>query len=242
MAIHSHPRPHVETGGGFGRMRRGRRLALLVFVPIGVYLAGMLAIAAFVVRPPASGWIGLGVLAALALLAGAAALVLVPRLRANAPRRHPRPGPLYRLLVVSDADVEPGELATAVGARVVGRAAEVRVVAPIVAGPLHFLTEDERQERGQAGRRLHAALRSLEAAGIHARGAVGTDDPLQAAGDALAAFPADEILVVAPLPSARSWLEDDFELRARDLFGVPVTTVFGTPARPPRGRPLAAHR
>ena len=46
---------------------------------------------------------------------------------------------------------------------------------------------------------------------------LGGDDPLQAIGDALAGFPANEILVVAALDRRRSGLEHDLERNVRDI-------------------------
>ncbi len=204
-----------------------RSLALLVFVPIGVYLLTMILIAALVTHPPALGWVGLGAASAIGLLAGAAALRLFARTRTNSVRTHPHPGPLYRLLVVADTDVEPAELVSAVRLRLLERDAEVHLVAPVVPSAFHFFTDDEEHERAATNRRLEKAQRALAAAGIEARGMLGTDDPLQATADALAGFRADEILLVGTLEPARSWLDDDFEARARDLFDIPVATVYG---------------
>jgi hypothetical protein len=205
-----------------------RTLALIVYTTIGAYLAVLLGLALFVTTPPALGWVGLGVLTAIVLLAGTLVVVFFPRARTNADRIHPHEGGLYRLLVVTDAEVEPAELRSAVKLRVLGRRSEVRVVAPVVTpSALHFLADDEEGEHAAADDRLAATLHILESAGIEADGIVGTDDPLQAVGDALVAFPADEILLVASLPTTRTWLERDFEKQARDVFGVPVSTVYG---------------
>jgi hypothetical protein len=206
---------------------RKDRLVQLVFVPIGLYVAVMLGIAALVVHPPLLGWIGLAVSSVIALSAGALALAFFTRMRTNADRLHPRPAALYRLLVVTDVDVEPAQLRSSVRLRTTGRRAEVRVVAPVVTSPLHFFSADEEHEDAAARRRLRATLAALAKAGIPARGGLGTDDPLQAVGDALRGFPADEILLVTRLESTRSWVDRKFERRARDLFGVPVSTVFG---------------
>lgn len=207
-------------------------LALAIFVPVGVYLVAMLALAIFVLKPPALGWIGLGGLSAFLLLAGGAGLWLFPRMRTNAVRLHPHPADeaLYRLLVVLEVDVEAAELCSAVRLRLIGRDADVRVVAPVVVSPLHFVADDEGREDSEAHRRLRNALRALAEAGIRAQGTIGADDPLEAAGDELPGFPADEILLVGALESSRGWLDEGFESRARDLFGVPVATVFGRAA------------
>lgn len=208
---------------------RKEPLATLVFLPIGLYFVLMVLLAAFVVRPPLLGWIGLAVAATIALLAGIAAVAFFSRMRTNADRLHPHAGAVYRLLVVTDVDAEPAEICSAVGLRTLGRQADVRVIAPVVASRLHFVSADEARESSDAARRLQATMTALADAGIPARGAIGTDDPLQAVGDALSGFPADEILLVSAVEPVRGWIDRAFERRARDLFGVPVSTVFGAP-------------
>jgi len=207
---------------------RNQRLVTLALAPVILFLLVLALVAAFVTHPPVLGWVGLCILACGLLAAATAILVLLARMRTNAPRLHPGESDLHRLLVVTDADVEPAELSQAVRLRTLGRQTEVRVVAPVIADSvLHFLSEDEDAERDAARHRLSETLSSLAGVGIHAEGAVGTDDPLQAIGDAAADFRADEILLVALLPSARGWLDREAEEKIRDTFGVPVSTVFG---------------
>jgi hypothetical protein len=43
--------------------------------------------------------------------------------------------------------------------------------------------------------------------------------------DALAGFPANEILFAAPMPRQRIWLEHDLERKAGDLFGVHISSL-----------------
>jgi hypothetical protein len=216
-----------------------RSLTFLLFAPVVVYLVAMVAVAAFVTRPPALGWAGLAVASVVALLGATIALQLFTRNRANVVRPHPRSGSVHRLLVVADVDVEPAELRLATELRLVGRKSQVKLVAPVLPSAAHFIANDEERERAEAHLRLQRALRALAAGGIEAQGAVGGDDPLQAVGDALADFPADEILLVGTVASRRSWLDEGFERRARDLYDLPVSTVFG-PAPAPTAA-LAAH-
>ena len=182
-------------------------------------------VAAFVVKPPALGWIGFGVAATIGIVIAGIAAVLFPHTRANAARLHPRFGGHFSLLVVSDAHCASAGLCKAISDTLAGRAADVLVVAPVIASPLHFLAEDEEREREDARVRLSETLFGLTKLGIEARGVVGADDPLQAVGDALAGFPANEILLVSPPKRQEIWLEHGLAKQVRDLFGVRVSSV-----------------
>lgn len=74
-------------------MRLHRAPLLLFIVPVGVYVTVLLVLAFFVLHPPALGWIGLGVAAALALGIAGIATKLFTRMRVNADRLHPQAGP-----------------------------------------------------------------------------------------------------------------------------------------------------
>lgn len=198
---------------------------------IAAYVLVLLGLAIFYLHPPLVGWLGLLAVGVAASLLSLAAATVYPRLRTNAPHVHAHGEGVYRLLVVSDALADPDALGLAVLARTAGRPSEVRVVAPVVTGPLHFLAGDEDEERARAGGRLHAALDALAAVGVEAEGTVGDDDPLEAAADELALFHADELLFVGALEHRRGFGDRDFERQARDVFGLPCATVFGDPDR-----------
>ncbi len=203
-----------------------RRPYLAFFLlPVLAYLTLLLVVAALVLHPSALGWIGLGVAATAGLAIAAGASLLFPRSRMNAaPRRAPADGPL-RLLVVADLHCDETALCRAVHHAVGDLAAEVFVVAPVLASPLHFLTDAEGAETEDAQARLDEALLGLERLGVQAHGMVGTDDPLQAIGDALARFPAGEILLAVPEESRRAWLEHDLERNVRETYGLHVTSL-----------------
>jgi hypothetical protein len=206
--------------------RPGRSAGKFVFGVIAAYLAVIAVMGALVVQPSALGWVGFGVAALISLAVGAVVTTFGSRTRANADRRHPRPGDVRRLLVVVDADVPPAGVAAAVRRRVSLRPHEVRVIAPVLASPLHFFTDQEQQEAGAARERLERTLQAFRDSGIAAEGSVGTDDPLQAVGDTLSSFPADEILLAAEADvTRRSWLERGLEQRIRDEFGVHVASL-----------------
>jgi hypothetical protein len=203
-----------------------RSPVLFVFAPVALYLVVLVVLAATYLHPPLWGWIGLIALAATALATATLAVYALPRMGSNTVRQHPRPGSRYRLLVVIDGPIDADELRSAVRLRLVARRSEVRVVAPVLATPLDFLSGNEEREQRAAERHLDAALTALAREGIAAWGSVGADDPLQAVGDALVSYPADEILFLAPVQARRGWLDRDFEGRARDAFGLPVSTVL----------------
>lgn len=203
---------------------RGRPYLWLIFAPVLAYL-GVLLVVALLVHPTTLGWIGFGVAAAVALLIGGLAAVLYPRTRVNAVRTHPRPDDAFRLLVIADTEYAGPAFDRSVARAVTGRAAEVLVVAPVLTSTLHFVTDAEESEREAARARLTEALQRLASVGVVARGILGDDDPLQAIGDALAGFPASEILLVAPERGQRGWLDQDLEARARDTFGIHVSTA-----------------
>jgi hypothetical protein len=199
---------------------------LLIFIPIVAFIVLLFGVGVFVSHPSTLGWVGFAVVAVVSVSLGVVAAVLFPRSRINARRERPRIGDPFRLLVVADAGCREAALCDAVFDRALACDAEVFVVAPVVASPLHVLAEAESGERSEAAARLREALSALALHGIHARGIVGTDDPVLAVGDALAEFPATEILVVADDRSHRRWLERDLERTVRDAYGVHVSTVI----------------
>lgn len=204
-----------------------RRLpTLIVFGPLAFYLATLLVVAALYLHPPLLGWIGLALYATVGVVAGSLALRLFPRSEVAGERLHPHRDGRLRLLVLLDAAPGRALLPAAVRARASGHHVDALVVAPVLASPLHFLADDVTVEKDAAEDRLTSALGELAAAGIAARGHVGDEDPMQAIGDALGGFPADEILLVTTVPSRRSWLERGLERRIRDEFGVHVSLVL----------------
>lgn len=177
---------------------------------------------------PVGGWIGFGVVAALVATLSIGAIVLLERVEdgAGADRAVPLPLPgdgRRRVLVVADVGCEAADACPAILAYLPDGTADVLVVAPSIVSPLHRLTDDDARERAAAGRRLDEVLAALAGRGVQARGLVGAETPLEAIEDALAAFPADEIVVLAPPPDQARWSEVDLVARARAAFGRPVT-------------------
>jgi hypothetical protein len=130
------------------------------------------------------------------------------------------PSERRRVLVISNETVEAETLHATI-ARGVG-ATEVMVVAPALSSRLRYWTNDDAQARHSAEARLESCLRALDEAGVDAHGSVGDANPMLAIEDALAVFPADELLI-ATHPEARSnWLAHDLVARACARFSLPV--------------------
>ena len=196
---------------------RATRLTVLVFaVPVAAYIALLALVAALWIKPPLIGWIGLAVVALLSTAIGVGAYVLFPRMSVNAePVAAPERG---RLLVLADTTAPVPELCDTIAAQLAGRDAEVLVVAPVLPSPSHYVAVDEAGARADAEARLARVVAGLRAAGLSASGRIGTDEPVQALGDALADFPAAEVLIVTAGDGV--WLERGLFERARPFAPV----------------------
>jgi hypothetical protein len=186
-------------------MRIARNPVLLVALPVLGYLTLLVLVGALWVKPPLLGWIGFGVVGAIGALLGTAGAVLFPRMRVAVPDAPARAAEGPGVLVLVDTSCTGGAFCESIAARVHGRDAIVHVVAPVLPSALHYLTDDERADSEEAERRLEAVLYQLRRRGVEASGGLGDDDPLQAIADALAWFPAGELVIVTPTRS--HWLE-----------------------------------
>ena len=96
--------------------------------------------------------------------------------------------------------------------------------------PTHGNVIYDEAERDAARLRVELASAFLRQEGIELTGEIGDEDPFQATMDALAGFPADEI-VVSTLPQTRSgWLRRDLIERIREEAGRPVEHVVTDPS------------
>ncbi len=99
---------------------------------------------------------------------------------------------------------------------------EVLVVAPALNRRLaHYVSDTDAAVRA-ARERLDRAIGWLVEAGIEARGEVGDADPVLAIEDALAGFPATEIVISTHPPERSNWLEKDIVRRAGECSGLPI--------------------
>jgi hypothetical protein len=106
--------------------------------------------------------------------------------------------------------------------------ADVLVVAPALNAWLRRWMSDEDEARRRAERGA-AFVQDLERRGIHADSRVGDADPVQAIADALAMFPADEIMI-AGAPERPTRLAAELASRASRRFALPIFRA-GEPLR-----------
>jgi hypothetical protein len=133
----------------------------------------------------------------------------------------------YRVLVVANETVGGRALLTEIQNRCRGRSSEILVVVPaLTSSRMEPWASDVDGALQEARGRLDQSLRRMEAAGINARGQVGDhDEPNAALGDALRAFPADELIIATHPPERSRWLERGVVERAREEVPLPITHV-----------------
>jgi hypothetical protein len=220
--------------------RLGGRTELVLFALGGavLYLATLLAVTLTWGKDlPLLGWIGFAVASTVVLAASTILAVFLMRSSTGAgsepPQRRPRrTAGVHRVLVVADEGCSGAALCRPLAERLEGRRTEVLVVAPALVSATHYLDSDVDAAREAAERRLGETVAAFEAAGIRARGEVGSESPLEAIADALALFAADEIVVATPPLERTNWLEEGVVERARTLYEQPVAHLVVDAAVP----------
>jgi nucleotide-binding universal stress UspA family protein len=131
----------------------------------------------------------------------------------------------HNLLIVANETVDGSALVDTVRDIALSHDAEVLVVAPALNTRLrHYMSDTDRATRA-AEERLAGCLARLRAAGVRAAGEVGDADPMLAIEDAMATFPADEIIIGTHPETRSNWLAHNIVERARERFGLPVAHV-----------------
>jgi GABA permease len=218
----------------------------LIFASIGAVLAVAGLVTAFVLDPPALGWVGFALASAVVVGLGAAATLLLPRMRVSPPRPAVAVDADRRLLVIADASCSEAGLRDEIQARLEGAVA-VHLVVPVRVSHLHFLANDEAEEQRDAEQTMLITLGLLQRRGLSATGSVGTDKPLESMTDALRAFPATHVLLATPPVKESYWLERDLLAKARALTELPITQATVASGQPagstaPQPAPAAAER
>lgn len=100
--------------------------------------------------------------------------------------------------------------------------AEVMVVAPALDKRTRFWMSDSDEAIARADEVQQETVERLSEEGVDAVGDTGESDPLLAIQDALATFPADEIVVFTHPEGERNWAEDELLEQAHERFSLPV--------------------
>jgi hypothetical protein len=200
------------------------RTLALILASIGVGLVAYALIIAFVIQPPALGWLGFAIMSIILLGLGALAPIAFELTRVSAQRPAATIDRDQRLLVIADSACDERALCKKISARIFGVVA-VHLVVPVRVSPLHFLTDDESREWREARQSMLTSVLLMQLRGLSATGSVGSDKPLESMTDALGSFPATHVLLATPPAEQSYWLERDLLARARALTTAPVTQV-----------------
>jgi hypothetical protein len=141
--------------------------------------------------------------------------------------------PGRRVLVVAHHACPCPTLVDAVEDRAAG--GHVHIVAPALNARLRHWVSDIDGALANAQRRLASVMETLRRRGLQVTAEVGDSDPLMAIDDALARFPADEIVLATRAPGDANWLERGLAARARERFPLPVIQLTGDHASRPDG-------
>lgn len=132
----------------------------------------------------------------------------------------------HRVLVVANQTVGGRALLSEIENRCRGRRSEVLVTVPALPGSkLDYWASATDRAVDEARQRLADSIAAIEGLGLRVRGDVGDADPNVAIGDALAGFPADEVIISTHPPERSKWLERGVVERAREEIDLPVTHV-----------------
>jgi hypothetical protein len=225
-------RPSLARSNGLSRWPL--KTSAVVVTSAGAILILYGLIVGFIIRPSALGWVGFALMSTVVLGLCALAPLAFERTRVSAPRPADPVDRQKRLLVVADSHCDANAVCDEILARH-GDAVATHVVVPVRVSHLHFVTDDENQEWGEARRSLLHTVGLLQQRAAVATGSVGSDKPLESMTDALGSFPATHVLLATPPEEESYWLERDLLVKARSLTRIPVTQIV-VPAMSPRMR------
>src|SRR5919202_1596811 len=103
--------------------------------------------------------------------------------------------------------------------------AEVLVVAPALNSRKRFFLADPDPAIERAEQVQEESVERLDEAGIDAAGDTGEEDPLLALQDALATFPADEVVLFTHAGGKANWPADGLVEEAERRVDVPVRHI-----------------
>ena len=127
-------------------------------------------------------------------------------------------------LLIAGGGAAPSAQALPPGIRdLIDAADEILVIAPTLPDRWEWLSSATDKAREQADERLAAILGHLDELGADAKGEVGSDDPLEAFGDAMREFGANHILVAMRSGDRAGWQERGLLDELVKRFTVPIT-------------------
>jgi hypothetical protein len=105
---------------------------------------------------------------------------------------------------------------------------EVLIVAPALNSRLRHWVSHIDGAIARAQERVEHAVSGMRVRGITVHGEVGDANPLTAIEDALATFPATEIVIATYPPGQSNWLEHGLIENATSRFDQPITHLVST--------------
>ena len=133
-----------------------------------------------------------------------------------------------RILVIANRTCPCPTLIDEIERRVGNANGEVLIIAPALNSRLRHWVSDVDEAIAHAHDRVERALAALRERGISASGEVGDANPLLAIADALADFPATEIVIATHPPAQSNWLEHRLLEKATSRFNLPITHLVST--------------
>lgn len=133
-----------------------------------------------------------------------------------------------RILVVVDRTISDARVVRPVVRAVIDRDTdEVYVIAPVLTTRLAWATNDDADAIADAEQRLAATLQQFYDRDVEAHGSVGGDDAiLTSIDDALAQFPADEIIIAVHADHDQHWRERNVADKIRTSHAQPLTELI----------------
>jgi hypothetical protein len=122
-----------------------------------------------------------------------------------------------KILALAAEPISADVIKDAVGPNV-AEGAEVLVVAPALNTKARFWLSDPDAAIARAQEVAAESEERMEEDGVDAVGQTGESDPLLAIQDALATFPADEIVLVTHPDGQKNWLEEGVVSEAQERF------------------------
>ena len=105
----------------------------------------------------------------------------------------------------------------------VDSADEILVVAPSLPTRIDWIASATDKARERADARLQAVLGHLDQLGSQASGEIGSDDPIEAFGDAIRDFEPDHLLIALRASDRDDWQERGLLEGLQRTFALPMT-------------------